>query len=116
MGDRANVYVTDGANPGVFLYSHWGGTKFQRHAVEILAQPTVRVRWGDAPYLTRILFGRLVDDHEGTTGYGISTRMPDNEHPVLVVNTNALRWYFVDEGEHDGPVPPTALPFGELVP
>lgn len=115
MGDRANVYVTDDADPGVFLYSHWGGTDFQRQAVAVLAQPSVCDRWGDAPYLTRILISRLAD-HKSTSGFGVSTRMPDNEHPVLVVNTNALRWYFVDEGEHDGPVPPTALPFGELVP
>lgn len=25
MGDRANVYVHEGDQPGVYLYTHWSG-------------------------------------------------------------------------------------------
>jgi predicted CoA-binding protein len=46
-----------------------------------------RERWSDAPYLTRMLFARMTQGNpEGTTGYGISTYMCDNEYPVIVLN------------------------------
>jgi hypothetical protein len=95
MGDRANVFVInrgtlEDPKEGVWLYSHWGG-----HGLPATLQVALergKGRWGDTPYLTRILFCDLIrGDCDGLTGYGISTYITDNEHPVLVVDCERQR-------------------------
>lgn len=90
MGDRANVVVRDnwpdeqGEKEAVFLYSHWGGTELP----EVLRQALVRgeERWSDGSYLARIIFAEMIKgDPEGSTGFGISTRLTDNEYHLIVV-------------------------------
>lgn len=84
MGDRANIVVDGQYTDPVFLYTHWCG-----YAVPGILQAALkrgRGRWGDTSYLTRIIFCDLIgDDTEGLTGFGISTRITDNEHPLLYV-------------------------------
>ena len=84
MGDRANIVVDGQYTDPVFLYTHWRG-----YAVPGILQAALdrgRGRWGDTSYLTRIIFCDLIgDDTEGRTGFGISTRITDNEHPLLYV-------------------------------
>ena len=84
MGDRANIVVTGDHTDPVFLYTHWRG-----YAVPGILQAALtrgRGRWGDTSYLTRIIFCELIgDDAEGLTGFGISTRITDNERPLLYV-------------------------------
>jgi hypothetical protein len=85
MGDRGNIYVTDGSAPGVFLYGHWSGSVMCGQLQGALAR---RVRWHDTPYLTRIIFDAMTDgDHGSETGLGISTTICDNEYPILIVDT-----------------------------
>jgi hypothetical protein len=84
MGDRANIVVRDKGQPQIFLYTHWHGTELPETLRQALAR---HERWDDSPYLTRIIFCRMVKGQEGdATGFGISTSMCDNEHPLLIVD------------------------------
>lgn len=90
MGDRANVFVKEplSTDPteGVFLYTHWRGWDLAPTVRDALAK---QERWDDSQYLARILFQELLDGDCGTTGFGISAKMHDNERPVLVIDTKA---------------------------
>lgn len=96
MGDRANVVIVDGEFSKVFLYTHWGGSE-----LPALVQTSLKrsgSRWNDAPYLTRAIFCDMVKgDEEGLTGYGISSRMCDNEHPLIVLDAKAQTVTFETE-------------------
>lgn len=90
MGDRANVVVIadDEEREGktaVFLYTHWNGTELP--ATLKLALEFGRERWNDSQYLARIIFNRMTRGREDEeTGFGISTLLGDNGHPLLVVD------------------------------
>jgi hypothetical protein len=88
MGDRANIYVRPqfGEPAGVFLYSHWGGSSVCPAVQQALNR---RARWGDGPYLTRMIFDALTGGDRGETGFGISCGIADNEHPIVIVDVGA---------------------------
>jgi hypothetical protein len=80
MGERGNIEID-----GVWLYTHWTGHKLKA----ILKSALIRGkgRWVDTPYLTRIIFCEMVKgDEMGLTGFGISSKLTDNNYPVLVVD------------------------------
>jgi len=113
MGDRANVYVKDESGKGgVYLYTHWGGTDLPLIVQAALKQ---KKRWGDAPYLARIIFCQMVgqSDFAGEHGYGISIHMCDNEHPIIVVDCDAETVGFAHEGK--GPECYQTWPFSEYI-
>ena len=83
MGDRSNIVIKQHDGNRVWLYGHWMGTDSINVVRDTLAQ---RERWNDAPYLARMLFDRMTQGHTGSTGYGISTYMCDNEYPVIVLD------------------------------
>ena len=87
MGDRGNIAIqqpSDGATARVYLYSHWGGSELPSVLQTALAR---KVRWDDPAYLARIIFDAMTEGEQGEeTGYGISTFISDNEHPILVVD------------------------------
>lgn len=102
MGDRANVLVKENdADSGVYLYTHWGGHDLPFTLAAALGR---RLRWDDAPYLTRIIFCEMVKGNEqGETGFGISSFCGDGKDRVLVVNVDTQRvtwkdrsWSFAD--------------------
>ena len=79
MGDRGNIKVG-----GVYLYTHLGGYKIKQTLLKALRR---RQRWNDCAYLTRIIFCEMLDGNlDGETGFGISTRICDNEHNILEVD------------------------------
>lgn len=85
MGDRGNIVVQEKTDCRVYLYGHWSGHEMP----EILRRALVRGqgRWDDPQYLARIIFCEMVgDDRDGTTGFGISARVHDDEHPLIVVD------------------------------
>lgn len=86
MGDRGNVQVKEGpSDNGVFFYSHWGGSELPRTVAHALKRG--QNRWGDTPYLSRIIFCEMIeDDVHGETGFGISTQECDPEHETIVVD------------------------------
>src|SRR5260221_3811715 len=83
MGDRANIAVQS-RGERVYFYTHWSGSDVP----EIVRSALERnERWDDPSYLARIIFCRLVrGDETGETGYGISTKPGDNQHPIFVVD------------------------------
>jgi hypothetical protein len=48
-------------------------------------------RWTDPSYLARIIFVEMGGGEQSETGHGISTRMCDNEHPIILVNCDAQK-------------------------
>ena len=99
MGDRANIVVRQDDNDQIWLYTHWGGTELPgRVQVGLLA---ARPRWGDASYATKILFGHVVpgDNWHEETGHGISGRLHDNEHLIVVVDFSQEKVWFMDKGQ-----------------
>lgn len=94
MGDRGNIAIAQHSQQGegrfVVLYTYWDGSELPAMLVEALHSKAGRARWGDEAYLARIIFNRMTrDDPDGETGYGISTSIQDNEHPILVVDAEA---------------------------
>lgn len=70
MGDRGNIVIDNGTDHGIALYSHWGGSDLPAVLARALARG--RGRFGDDPYLTRVIFSEMIKgDIEGTTGFGI---------------------------------------------
>lgn len=86
MGDRGNIVMEESDGKRVYFYSHWSGSELFKILQNALT--TGKSRWDDEQYLARVIFCELVKDDDGITGYGISTYMGDNEHPVFVVNSN----------------------------
>ena len=89
MGERGNIYFVDQHRGkerlGMYMYSHWGGAVIP--SVVEAALRRGREHWGDSQYLARIVFCELVkDDEMETTGYGLSTRIGDNEHAIVRVD------------------------------
>lgn len=98
MGDRGNIVVSDGERGAVVLYTHWDGSRIEHYARTALAK---RERWDDAPYLTRMIFSEMTKGAEHlTTGYGISVwpHLPDNQHPVLVIDVPGQQVGYTTEG------------------
>ncbi|KKL14977.1 hypothetical protein LCGC14_2510200 [marine sediment metagenome] len=78
MGDRGNIVVH-----GVWLYTHWGGSDIKKDLQKALQR---HLRWDDYIYLTRIIFDQMKGNDFGETGFGISTKMCDNEWNILEVD------------------------------
>jgi hypothetical protein len=101
MGDRGNIciYETEKSTP-IFLYTHWGGSKLLKYLQTALQK---HWRWTDAAFLTRIIFCVMIEGHESDeTGFGISTSVCDNEHPIPTLYVDkqliVLRKYNWDTG------------------
>lgn len=95
MGDRANVLVRDDYDPGVFLYTHWGGYELPQVVQSALMREE---RWDDSAYLARIVFSEMIKNEiDGETGYGISSVMTDNSNPVIVLDASAQKVLYVTE-------------------
>ena len=90
MGDRAVIgFKASKADPGIYLYSHWGGSN--RHADAARALEAARPRWSDASYATRIAISTIVGESwNEETGYGLSVgprsyAMPNYKEILVVV-------------------------------
>lgn len=106
MGDRGNIAVLHDKDNQVWLYSHWGGSELFKRLQGGLAFG--KGRWGDDSYLNRIIFCHAIPEGQfrDETGYGISTRMQDNEYPILVVDLEHKSVFVIQEDElKDGQVP-----------
>lgn len=101
MGDRANVVVHDGVpSRAVYLYTHWHGSELP----QILAKALLRGidRWTDGQYLARIIFNEMtLGDELGTTGFGISASLCDNEHDLLVCDVEKQIVWVVPERQYE---------------
>jgi hypothetical protein len=108
MGDRGNIAINQWGKDGpVVLYTHWSGSSIKETAARALDSKAGRTRWSDNEYLARIVFDVLTEgDHGGATGYGISTSLCDNEHPIVVIDPNSQRVAVRDEGSWKGAVGP----------
>lgn len=91
MGDRANVAfkTKSDSTSHVWLYLHWGGSDLPGQLLSAMKTPQAQKRLLDESYLCRILIDRLIREHTGETGYGISTSIGDNEYPVIEVDIPA---------------------------
>lgn len=99
MGDRGNVAIIQNKTDQVWLYSHWGGTELPERVQVGLAVGIAR--WTDESYLTKIIIGHCVptENWHEETGYGISCRMQDNEHPIIVVDIPRQKVFTMPESD-----------------
>jgi hypothetical protein len=129
MGDRGNIIVRDSRpgqedDPKLYLYSHWGGYRLPLTVRRTLSR---KARWGDGPYLSRMLFVQMIRDGIGAdatdaavlkefaseTGYGISPAIGDNEHLLVVVDIGRQEVrYTVDE---EGTEPVETWSFADFI-
>ena len=112
MGDRGNIAVQESAGQRVYLYGHWSGYDMP----ELLRASLVRgkERWDDPQYLARVIFCDLVRGQEqGLTGFGITSRIHNNEYPVIVVDCEKqeIRLEAEEDGSHE-PEKPKTWPIG----
>ena len=99
MGDRANVHVkANNLDNGVFLYTQFGGKHLPHKLHAALSR---KRRWGNTPYLTRIIFDTMVSDQ--ARGYGVSAFAIDGNDRILwvdcsrqTVSCNHNTWTFSD--------------------
>lgn len=107
MGDRGNIVVraSEDNRDDVWFYTHWSGSSIQDVAKAALKQAKDD-RWGDTPYLARIVFDNLKGDDRGNTGFGISTCIGDNENAIVVIDDANQRVFLIEEDElSDGRIP-----------
>jgi hypothetical protein len=106
MGDRANIVIRDnwpsdlGDREAVFLYSYWGGEELPETLRQGLS--AAHGRWGDDSYLARVIFQTMIGSDDGVTGYGISTRLTDNEYALLVLYKERVYWVPENKYKQDG--------------
>jgi hypothetical protein len=106
MGDRGNIVIRSSQNnrDDVWFYTHWSGSEIGQTVAQALAK---KWRWGDSTYLARIIFDELTSGSHGEeTGFGISTCLQDNEHPIIVVD-DEKQWVFLIHEKQlvDGRIP-----------
>ena len=85
MGDRANFGFRQSNGDTIYLYGHWAGFEMMARLADaiIAANP----RWHDESYATRIAISTMIgDEWDQEYGWGISTRIGDNEHSIPVVD------------------------------
>ena len=86
MGDRGNIKTVSTSNPnGIYFYTHWSGSILP----ETLREALIRGKgsWNDEAYLNRIIFSEMIQRYVlEENGYGISTFVCDNEHPIITVD------------------------------
>lgn len=99
MGDRGNIAVLQGTqHEQVWFYGHWSGSSIAESVQTALKR---NQRWTDDSYLARIIFCTFcsAESHDDETGFGISTRMMDNEHDIIVVDIPNQRVFLISEIE-----------------
>lgn len=95
MGDRGNIVMKQ-SDGEVWFYTHWTGSTIQQTLQKALIKG--EDRWKDEPYLARIVFCTLVGKStDSVTRFGITTRITDNEHPILVVDCPKQKIYLIKE-------------------
>lgn len=112
MGDRGNIRMKYNEKESIYFYTHWNGSYLPEVVQTALKK---KERWDDEPYLSRIVFCELVDGQEKTnTGFGIYTHICDNEHPIVVIDTQKQEVYFTEENKEE-PVDNCRWSFKEFV-
>lgn len=100
MGDRANVYIHEGARPGVYLYTHWDGYRLPNVVQDALRRG--ESRWNDDQYLARIVFCEMVGDQtKGESGYGISAAVGDGDDRIVDLDTSTQTVKLTRHGVND---------------
>jgi hypothetical protein len=84
MGDRGNIVIEQDNEPVLYFYTHWSGSDLPVIVANALDRG--RNRWGDEPYLNRILFCSLVGEEnwDDETGFGIDHAMGDGGTEVYI--------------------------------
>lgn len=86
MGDRANLAIKQGSSDEmIFLYTHWHGEELPELLRQALNSREARRIWDDEPYLARVLISRVIQDHTGELGWGLSLGLSDDNQGVAIV-------------------------------
>lgn len=102
MGDRGNIVIItekDTIHNQVWFYTHWAGSEIGDIAKAGLMAAKNENRWKDEAYLARIVFNALQGDDRSGLGFGISTRMQDNGHDIVVIDVPRQRVFTINEDD-----------------
>jgi hypothetical protein len=103
MGDRANIVIKDDDSI-VYLYSHWGGYNLPETLGKALVRAKEDGRLTDGSYLARIIFSEMIRDSiDGTTGFGISSVLTDNEYDLITIDVAKQTVTLVPESQRNEP-------------
>lgn len=112
MGDRGNIVIVQDSKyrqdkkthkwvksaakrDRLFFYGHWSGYRIADVVKTVIEQGE---RLNDTAYFGRIVFDTFTNGEKGTTGFGISTSIADNEHPLIVLDPQEGTVWFEDAG------------------
>jgi hypothetical protein len=93
MGNRANIVIRQHGGQeidgNIWVYVHLHGSVLARVLQAALKRG--RKRWNDETYLTRIIISQVAIEVgvDSNTGMGVSTYPTDNNHPWLIVDSQA---------------------------
>ena len=89
IGDRNNIKVTYRDGGSVYLYSHSTGSEIEGIVYDAVSAGH---RLDDEAYFTRVLFCKMLGDDlqvwRGSTGYGISTSIQDQDYDNKMVHVD----------------------------
>lgn len=102
MGDRGNIAIAQPTKDGekaefVVLYTHWSGSEIPETLRKAIERANERA--DDPQYFARIAFDELTGGDCGLTGYGITTSIWDNGHPIVIADCYNQEVYTADEGD-----------------
>ena len=76
--DRGNIILKFHDGNKIYFYTHWGGSQLKNTLKNALKRG--KDRWGDEPYLARIIFSEMIKDEVlKNTGYGITPYILPNK-------------------------------------
>lgn len=115
MGDRGNIVIRFDSNTtpkDIYLYTHWKGRQIGKILAKVLSR---KERWNDPSYLARIIFQTMLNRDEGENGFGIAPYLCDNEHPLLIVDTENQQVYYSKEATPNIAIKNKKWSFSEFV-
>ena len=96
MGDRANIVLQQEDGSRVWLYTHSRGSIVPQ-VVQVALQKA-RMRWDDPSYVGRVVFQTLIGHDTSIFGFGLSTRIQDNDgYAVMVLDLSKQTVMFETE-------------------
>jgi hypothetical protein len=96
MGDRFTFGVADRTGDVLYLYSHWGGAKWNSDLSNAIVKAGAHSKSGERA--NRIVMSQLMGESwDGTTGYAFSINRPtDTEYPYIPIvdfNNSTITFY-----------------------
>ena len=78
MGSPCEVHLAYGPGQSIYVYQHSDGYEEDYVNKVAAAIAYARPNWGDAGYFTRMFIDHFIDDHDSSSGFGITPYPTDS--------------------------------------